>query len=108
MKKVLVVTAALLITVPMAASAGEVIGRIQAVDRASHAFVLEDGTRLWVDEGRLVDLRDGATVQVIYAEEDGKNVVTDLVIWATVDGTGGTDLGGPRALFDDRSIQTSD
>src|SRR5262247_3283309 len=109
MKKVLGVTAAMLVALPLATSAGEVVGRIQAVDRAARAFVLEDGTRLWLDEGRLVDLREGATVHAIYTVRDGKNVITDLEVRTIVDGTETTDMGGALSSpFDYKSIQTSD
>ena len=92
----------------MAAMAGTDAATYTRERPGMSAFVLEDGTRLWVDEGRLDDLRDGATVQVIYAEENGKNVVTELVIRPTAESAEPTDSASHRAPFDDRSIQTSD
>src|SRR5215510_8261678 len=56
MRKVLGLALAALFALPLVATAGEITGKIKTVDRADHAFVLEDGTRLWIDEGRLADI----------------------------------------------------
>jgi Protein of unknown function (DUF1344) len=108
MKRVLGFTLAMLFALPLAASAEEAIGKIKSVDRADHAFVLEDGTRLWVDEGRLADLREGEKVQATYTTKDGKKVVTELEFRAVVDGTETTNLGGTASPFDHKSVQASD
>jgi hypothetical protein len=96
------------LSLPLAASAQEASGKIQAVDRANHAFVLEDGTRLWIDEGRLSGLREGEKVQASYVTQDGKKVVTDLHVRTVVDGAETTNLGSTASFFDAASFQASE
>lgn len=67
------------------AVAAEMEGKIQTVDTAGKEMVLDNGTKLtWSDdtkisvkgqEGRLEDLKEGATVKASYEEKDGKNVL---------------------------------
>ncbi|RPH82435.1 MAG: DUF1344 domain-containing protein [Candidatus Rokuibacteriota bacterium] len=79
MKKVAALALALVLGLSMAAWAGEVSGKIQAVDSAERAITLEDGTKLWLAEGISLDnLREGAKVKASYEERDGKNVVTSI------------------------------
>ena len=78
MKKVLWLTLALLLTFSLSAVAEEVRGKVKAIDRADHAFVLEDGTKLWVTEDHLMDLAPGDRVRAMYQMQGGKNIVTDL------------------------------
>src|SRR5262245_11943568 len=75
MKRVVGFALAALVALPLAASAEEVAGKIKTIDRTDNAFVLEDGTRLWVDEGRLAGLREGEKVLATYSTKDGKKVV---------------------------------
>ena len=108
MKRILGIALAVLFALPLAAAAEEVIGKIKAVDRADHAFVLEDGTRLWVDEGRLGDLREGDKVQATFATKDGKKVVTELERRTVIDGTETTNFGNPTSYFDSKSIESAE
>ena len=108
MRKVLGFALVMVIALPLAALAGEVTGTIKAVDRANYAFVLEDGTRLWIDEGRLAGLQEGEKVQASYVTQDGKNVVTDLDVRAVVGGVDSSNLGGPTSYFDTKHVQASE
>jgi hypothetical protein len=108
MKRVLGLTLAGLLALPLAASAEQTSGKIKEVDRAEHAFVLEDGTRLWLDEGRLADLREGERVLATYTTQDGKKVVTELEVRTVVDGAETTNLGGKTSFFDYKIIESSD
>ena len=81
MKKVaaLALALALMLGLSMAAWAGEVSGKIQAVDSADRVITLEDGTKLWMAEGISLDnLKAGARVTASYEERDGKNVATTI------------------------------
>ena len=79
MKKIVGLTCALVLGLSMVAGAGEVTGKIQAVDSAERVITLDDGTKLWIAEGVSIDnLREGARVKASYEERDGKNVVTSL------------------------------
>jgi Cu/Ag efflux protein CusF len=79
MKKVAALALALVLGLSMAAWAGEVSGKIQAVDSAERVLTLEDGTKLWLAEGISLDnLKEGAKVKASYEERDGKNVVTSI------------------------------
>lgn len=61
--------------------AADVEGKIQRIDPADRAIVLEDGTRLWLAEGLQMDtLKEGATVKASYEERDGKKVVTQFQV----------------------------
>jgi len=108
MRKVLGFALAMVIALPLAAFAGQVTGTIKAVDRGNYAFVLEDGTRLWIDEGRLAGLQEGEKVQATYVTQDGKNVVTDLDVRAVVGGIDSSNLGGPTSYFNTKDIQASE
>ena len=79
MKKVAALALALVLGLSMAAWAGEVSGKIQAVDSADRVITLEDGTKLWLAEGISLDnLKEGAKVKASYEERGGKNVVTSI------------------------------
>jgi hypothetical protein len=82
MKKVLAISLALLLIVSVAGVwAGEIEGKIQKVDPADRAFVLEDGTQLWVAEGLSMDtLKEGASVKASYEERDGKKIATSFEV----------------------------
>jgi Protein of unknown function (DUF1344) len=108
MKKLLGFTLAMVLALPLAASAEQAIGKIKTIDVADHAFVLEDGTRLWIDEGRLADLREGEKILATYSTKDGKKVVTELELRAVADGTETTNLGSSASPFDHQSVQSTD
>ena len=108
MKRVMGFTLVTLLALPLAASAEEATGKIKTIDRADHVFVLEDGTRLWVDEGRIADLREGEKVLVTYSTKDGKKVVTDLEFRTSGDAGETTNLGSTMSPFDHKSVQASE
>lgn len=79
MKRILGISLAVLLAWPLAASAAEVVaGKVQSIDRASHSFVLENGTRLTLDENSFGDVREGEMVRATFVTQDGQNVVTQL------------------------------
>jgi len=108
MKKVLGFGLAMLFALPLVAAAEQASGTIKAVDRANSAFVLEDGTRLTIDEGRLAGLREGEKVQATYITQGGKNMVTDLDVRTVVGGIDSSNLGGPTSYFDTKNVQASE
>jgi uncharacterized protein DUF1344 len=81
MRRVLGITLALLLGFGVAAWAGEISGKIQSIDPAERAIVLDDGSKLWVSEGVALDgLKEGATVKASYEERDGKMIATSLEV----------------------------
>jgi hypothetical protein len=61
--------------------AGEVVGKIQKVDKDQRQFVLEDGTQLWAPEGTsLEQFNEGTKIKASYEEKDGKNVTTSIEV----------------------------
>ena len=59
----------------------ELQGKVRSVDQADRAFVLEDGRQIWVAEGlSIVSLREGASVNALYEERDGKKITTRVKI----------------------------
>jgi hypothetical protein len=94
MKKALGITLAALFALPLAASAEEAIGKVKTVDRAGQSFVLEDGTRLAVDDGWLNIIREGDKVQAVYTTVDGRKVVNEIQRRTLIDQTETTNFGG--------------
>ena len=82
MRTVLGITLALLLGLGVAgASAEDISGKIQSVDPGERAFVLDDGSKLWVAEGVSMDaLKEGASVKASYEERDGKKVATSVEV----------------------------
>jgi hypothetical protein len=81
MKKVAAIAVALVLGLSAAAWAGDVAGKIQAVDSGERMITLEDGTKLWIAEGLSIDsLKEGARVKASYEERDGKNIVTAIEV----------------------------
>ena len=80
--RVLGVVLALVLAVSVAGAwAGSIEGKIQQVDIADRAIVLDDGTKLWIAEWLGMDkLREGAEVKASYEERDGKNMVTSFEV----------------------------
>src|SRR5262245_38789345 len=108
MRKVLGFALVTLLALPLVASAGEATGKIKTVDRADNAFVLEDGTRLWIDESRLSGLREGEKVLVTFVTQDGKKVVTDLDVRTGSGEAETSNLGSTSSFFDHKSIEASE
>ena len=92
MKKFLVAIA-LIVAVPFAASAAEITGVVKSVTPAEKAFVLADGTQLWVDDRQIVELQEGVKVRVTYVEQGGKKIVTEMDRRAVIDGVESTNFG---------------
>ena len=64
-----------------AAWAGDVAGKIQAVDTSERVIVLQDGTKLWIAEGLPIDsLKEGDSVKASFEERDGKNLVITIEV----------------------------
>src|SRR5262245_50442726 len=108
MKRVVGFAVAMLLAVPLAASAEEARGKVKSIDRADNAFVLEDGTRLWVDEGRLAELREGEKVLATYSTQGGKKIVSELEFRTAGDAGETTNMGGRTSPFDSKSIQAGE
>ena len=73
--------AVLLALVATAAWAEDVTGKVQSIDAAERAFVLEDGSKIWVAEGVSMDaIKEGASVKASYEERDGKKVATSVEV----------------------------
>ena len=82
MRTVLGITLALLLGLGVAGAwAEDISGKIQSVDPGERAFVLDDGSKLWVAEGVSMDaLKEGASVKASYEERDGKKVATSVEV----------------------------
>ena len=82
MRMVLGIALALLLGLGVTAAwAEDVSGKIQSIDQNERAFVLDDGSKIWVAEGVSMDaLKEGASVKASYEERDGKKVATSLEV----------------------------
>jgi hypothetical protein len=82
MRNVLAIALAALLGLGVAAAwAEEVSGKIQSVDPAERAIVLEDGSKIWVAEGVAMDnLAAGKSVKASFEERDGKKVATSVEV----------------------------
>ena len=82
MRIVLGIALALLLGLGVTAAwAEDISGKIQSVDQNERAFVLDDGSKIWVAEGVSMDaLKEGASVKASYEERDGKKVATSLEV----------------------------
>jgi 3-mercaptopyruvate sulfurtransferase SseA len=82
MRTIVAITLALMLGFSVAAAwAGDVAGKIQAVDPGERVIVLQDGTKLWIAEGLPIDsLKEGANVKASFEERDGKNLVTSIEV----------------------------
>ena len=64
--------------------AEDIAGKIQSVDTADRAFVLEDGSKIWLAEGVSMDnLKEGTSVKASYEERDGKKIATTVELVET-------------------------
>ena len=88
-KKIVGIALAVMIAAPLAAFGAEVMGKVKSVEPKENIFVLEDGTRLWVDSRQISELQEGVTVRATYTTVDGKNQVTEMD--RKVPGSGGFD-----------------
>jgi cold shock CspA family protein len=80
-KRVGFVVALLLALSVLGAAAAEIEGTVKMVDQTERAFVLDDGTKIWVAEGLSMDeIKEGAKVKASYEERDGKNVATNVEV----------------------------
>ena len=90
MRKLFALVLAGLFAVAGVALAGDMEGKIQSVDPMNKEIVLDDGTKLALDEntqimiegktGNLEDLKEGSKVKASSQEKDGKNVATMLEV----------------------------
>ena len=81
MHRLIVFVIVSLLAVSSLAWAGQIEGKVKAVDQSDRTVTLEDGTRIVVPDGMDLDqLREGAEVTVSYEEKDGKNEATNLQV----------------------------
>lgn len=90
MKKIAVLILAATFAAVGVATAAEMEGKIQSIDKMSKEIVLDAGSKLVLDEttkitiegkeGNLEDLKEGSKVKARYNEKDGKNVATTLEV----------------------------
>jgi hypothetical protein len=78
MRKALGFALALTLALSLPALAEETKGTVKSVDPASQSFILEDGTQLWMSEGRPAELLPGDQVLATYAMKGDKKVVVEL------------------------------
>jgi len=82
MRTVLAVTLAVLLGVGATlAWAEDISGKVQSVDAGERAFVLDDGSKIWLAEGVSMEaIKEGASVKASYEERDGKKVATSVEV----------------------------
>ena len=82
MRTMVAIILALMLGLPMTAAwAGDVAGKIQAVDPGQRVIVLQDGTKLWIAEGLPIEsLKEGDSVKASFEERDGKNLVITIEV----------------------------
>jgi hypothetical protein len=82
MRTVLAVTLAVLLGMGATlAWAEDITGKVQSVDPGERAFVLDDGSKIWVAEGLSMEaIKEGASVKASYEERDGKKVATSVEV----------------------------
>ena len=85
---------ALLLALTLPAAAEMAKGRVKEVDKAGQTVVLEDGTRIWVTNLYVNELVAGDSVSVVYENQGGKKVATEIDRRAKMmDGTESTNFG---------------
>lgn len=90
MRKMATVVLAVIFVTSGVAVATDMEGKIQTVDSMNKEVVLDDGTKLALDEntqimiegktGNLEDLKEGSKVKASSQEKDGKNIATTLEV----------------------------
>jgi len=97
MRKAFGLALALTLTLTLSAAAADVKGTVRSVEPADHSFTLDDGTRLWVEEGSsLGTLAPGDSIQASYEVKGDRKVVTVLDRRAKgPDGQETTNFGSP-------------
>lgn len=82
MRTVLGISLALLLGIGITGAwAGDISGKVQTIDTAERAIVLDNGSKLWVAEGVPMDnLKEGDNVKASYEDRDGKMVVTTIEV----------------------------
>ena len=78
MKKLMGLTFALVLAFPLLAAAEQATGKVKTIDTTAGAIVLEDGTRLWLEEGTLANVQPGDAVRASYETMGGKNKITSM------------------------------
>lgn len=100
MGKALGLALVLTLTLSLSAAADELKGTVRSIEPADHSFVLDDGTRLWVEESYLATLSPGDWVQASYEVKGDKKLVTILERRTKgPDGQETTDFGGPSRNY---------
>jgi len=100
MGKALWLALVLTLTLSLSAAADEVKGTVRSIEPADHSFVLDDGTRLWVEEGSLATLSPGDSIQASYEVRGDKKLVTTMERRTKgPDGLETTDFGSPSGNF---------
>jgi len=69
---------ALLLAFPILAAAGEVTGKVTAIDRQEGALVIDNGIKIWVSNEIAHSMVEGATVKASYTDHGGRNVATEV------------------------------
>jgi ferric-dicitrate binding protein FerR (iron transport regulator) len=90
MRKTATVALAVIFVATGVAVAADMEGKIQTVDSMKKEVILDDGTKLALDEntqimiegktGNLEDLKEGSKVKASSEEKDGKNLATILEV----------------------------
>jgi hypothetical protein len=78
MRKILGLTLALMLTLPLVAVAAEKAGTVTTIDPASQTFTLDDGTKLTASQGVLLNITPGDQVRAAYEMKGGENVVIEM------------------------------
>jgi len=82
-----IAVALLLVFAAAGARAEEIKGKIRSLDRHERAFMLNDGTQIWLAEGvSMTPLKEGSSVNASYEERDGKKVGTSVKVAPTREG----------------------
>ncbi len=90
MKRIWILALAISLGLVGLAVAGEMEGTIQSIDTASKEVVLDNGSKIVVDDGttimlegkeaKLEDLKEGAKAKASFEEKDGKNVAEKIEV----------------------------
>jgi hypothetical protein len=71
----------LAVILPSAGWAGDMEGKVQAVNAAERTITLDNGTTVWLAESVALDgVKEGAEVKMVYEEKDGKPVASSVEV----------------------------